>query len=341
MEDGIRLMDATEQEPGESAMERQALGIELVSQEQREVPVHGVWVGGELDLAVLMPLIACLCTSEPLLVLVVGERVPYGFAARVQDTCQAGRVEVVRFLLLDGGERAVLGGDPQGWWLIRLRRRLADAGILSLVCRYVEADEAARFLPLYLEWKQRFYLEMGGRCDQSGARLEVVAQALGMDKRIGQGWLFPGAGGAAQEREIAGWLREQWTFVKQKTNVSRIAFWGAPSVLRAVLPQEKAGERICLYIPAQTEKPNDLPVIWRTCADPLETLDDADVLMIAGADRLVRELALTQLVFRMRQPVVIDACSCYPLQEAEAFAIRYRSFGQNTNVWNGSDYNRV
>jgi hypothetical protein len=42
---------------------------------------------------------------------------------------------------------------------------------------------------------------------------------------------------------------------------------------------------------------------------------------------------LMELAKRMRQPVVIDACSCYPLQEAEGYWIMYRTYGQKTNVW--------
>ncbi|MFM1655421.1 hypothetical protein ACI7RC_25485 [Brevibacillus sp. B_LB10_24] len=276
------------------------------------------------------------------LVLLYGDRVRHDLADQLNDR-NGHLYESVRLLLFEHDNRAVIGGMAGSAWIGRLRRLLARQGMISLVCRGVEVDEIARHLPIYLEWKHRFYQLMGTECDRSGARLSVVAQALGMDKRVGQGWLAPTCrlpiGCAAQETE--NWLHQQWQVVLQKTNVEVIAFWGQVSSAWTKLLNITQGKQVRLYIPAGAGKTNVAGNGWQFFDSPLDTLQQADVLLITDADQRIREAALEEITRRMRSPIVLDACSCYPLAEAEAAGLAYRTYGQNTNIWNGAAYNRV
>ncbi len=268
--------------------------------------------------------------AQPSLLLVYGDRIPYGFAEEMQTLFLAPQWEVVRLFSFVGGERALIGGSPTGTWITRLRRQLADREVISLVCRIREVDEAARQLPLYLAWKERFYLQLGRSCDETGARLEVVSRALGMDKRIGQGWL---TGQPGEESLIPEWLAEECFKLVQKANVRRIALWGSERVWQRIPYLWTGDKEVRVYIPTHLRKPNKPIFQGHVCDSWEETLAGADLLVIGETDEHLRELALSEIVNRMNSPVVIDACACFPLQEAEAFSLCYRTVGQNTNVW--------
>ncbi|MFY0544683.1 UDP binding domain-containing protein [Brevibacillus sp. H7] len=269
-------------------------------------------------------------SAEPGLMLVYGQHVPYGLAEKMKAVWQAPQWEVVRLFLLAGGERALIGGDPDSTWIPRLRRQLAEREVISLICRMGEVDETVRQLPLYLAWKERFYLQLGRRCDDTGVRLEVVSCALGMDKRIGQGWLTAERG---EESPIAEWLAEECSTLVEKANVCRIALWGSEHFWRQVTQDWTSGKEVRLYDPAGKGKPNKPHSRWQVFGSWEETLEGADLLVIGETDERLKEIALPEIVNRMHQPFVIDACACFPLQEAEAFSLSYRTLGQNTNVW--------
>ncbi|NGQ96508.1 hypothetical protein G3578_15190 [Brevibacillus sp. SYP-B805] len=327
--DEIRLIGM---ETGQEQMAVAArLGLTLLPPAENEgatgSAAAGVFVDRPIDAPLLQKRLAALVRSggEPAVLLLVGHKIPYGFADRMAEGLDVP-VEVVRLCLWEGENRALIGGDHRGRWVHRLRRHLAERGLISLLCRCIEVDEAVRHLPLYLAWKQRFYLQLGERCDASGARLEVVAQALGMDARIGQGWLCREAATPEWEREIVAWLARQCGKVREKTKVDRLAFWGPKRLWNAIAMHVPGVREVRLYDPAEAEKTNEPSLLE-------DTLAQADLLVIADADQRIRELGLHVIVSLMRQPFVIDACSCYPLSEAEGFAIPYRTLGQNTNVW--------
>lgn len=300
-----------------------------VNQSAQPDDVSGIYLDRPGDeSAIRERLIAAFSANkgDPALLLLYGEEIPFGFADMIQDKLSRSTVEVVRMAILHGKERVLLGGASTGEWVGRLRRHLAAHRMISLVCRPIEVDEALRLVPAFLDWKSQFYLRMGEQCDQSRARLEVVGQALGMDKRIGQGWLPEEVSFSQLQAGMEAWLRQECRNLKQKTKITRIAFWGGESQLEAVQSIISEQTEIRLYDPYLSVNTNEpWPLI--------ETLDQADLLVIGRANQTVRELGLQELVLRMKRPLVIDVCSCYPLAEAEALQIRYRTFGQNTNVW--------
>lgn len=262
--------------------------------------------------------------KEPALLLLYGEDIPYGYADALREQLASDRIEVVRMAILHGKERVLLGGASTGRWIGRLRRHLANHRKISLVCRPLEVDEALRQLPAFLDWKSCFYLRMGEQCDGSQVRLEVVAQALGMDKRVGQGWLAEESGTMLEAAKEA-WLFKELAQLKEITKIARMAFWGGESQLQTIRHEFFRDAEMLWYEPGSVPKANEQQQL-------IQTLDSADLLVICRANPTIRELKLELIVSQMSRPLVIDACSCYPLAEAEAWQIGYRTLGQNTNV---------
>jgi hypothetical protein len=288
------------------------------------------WLVAEQEDVRHLPRTQTTLSDEPHLLLVYGDQVPCGFAEKLKADFPAPRWEVVRLYLYADGQRALLGGEADGKWIDRLRRDLADRLVISLVCRLREAEEAVRQLSLYLAWKEQFYFQMARRCDETGVRLQVVARALGMDKRIGQGWMRPQP---SDDTLLPGWLAEQCSSLVQKANVHRIALWGGIRFWQRMPLDWLSGKEVRVYATAEGENPNEPPDSWRVFADCPETLEEADLLVIGEADADIKELSLSEIVERMRQPIVIDACSCFPLQETDAHALIYRTIGEKANIW--------
>ena len=267
----------------------------------------------------------------PRLFLVYGPEIPDGWTDR-RATRQAGKGDwdVVRMMLLDDGERALIGGAADSISVQLLRRHLAGRQIVTLVCATREVDEVYRQLPRYLTMKEKFFLELGDRCDELGISLQVVARALGMDKRVGQGWLFPER---PDSRHLCRWIYRETRALVKNPNVQRVALWG-PASFWEQMPAGWLGFReIRMYAHQAKSFPNerlgpDSPsrTAWT------DALEQADLLVIGEADELIREVALEQLGLCMRQSMVVDAAACFPLQEAKAYLKFYRSIGEKTNV---------
>jgi hypothetical protein len=316
---------------GKTCEELQRFGWRVTTcrQGKGESGAVGWLVAGQEDVRQL-PRTKPSLSDEPHLLLVYGDQVPGGLAEELKADFPAPRWEVVRLYLYADGQRALLGGEADGKWMGRLRRDLADRQVISLVCRIREAEEAVRQLSLYLAWKEQFYFQMARRCDETGVRLQVVARALGMDKRIGQGWMRPQP---SDDTLLPDWLAEQCFSLVQKANVHRIALWGGIRCWNRMPLDWLSGREVRLYPAAESENPNELPASWRVFANWPETLEEADLLVIGEANVDIKELSLAEIVERMRQPIVIDACSCFPLQEADAHALIYRTIGENANIW--------
>ncbi|WP_126424653.1 hypothetical protein [Brevibacillus marinus] len=347
--DKLRLMwverDVTSGEPLDAQLIERGLFHPVPQRDDGSV--DGLWIDGPVEPSTLMEAVGRLTAAgrfaeQPLLLLVLGHKVPYPFSLRLATRAAGLPVEVVRLFLVADGERAVLGGEHDGHWLHRLRHRLAAASVVSLVCGLAEAEEIAYGLTRFLACKQRFFHRLAERCDRLGVRFEQVAQGIGMDLRVGQGWLLPPRERTdTLQRQVECWLLRQLKEVGQKTNLSCMAIWGDPTRYPRLIEELRQIDQVRITSGLALQKPNNLPATWESCCTPLDTLDQADVLLILEADAAVRELDLGELVRRMRQPIVIDACACYPLVEAEAYRLMYRTFGQNTNVWNAIAYNRI
>ncbi|MFS0556938.1 hypothetical protein [Brevibacillus sp. 179-C9.3 HS] len=265
------------------------------------------------------------------LTLVYGSEVPYDWAnILLSQFGKAEGYELVRMALFTP-ERVLLGGDPNGRWMRFLCRLLGRYSLVSMVCGMREVDEALRQLPLYLAWKEQFYIELGNRCDERGVSLQQVSRALGMDKRVGQGWLFPSRPDSSL---ICRWLEKECRVSLQKANIQRIVLWGAYALWEQ-MPADWLDEKdVTVYTGEDKPIPNEGMARWTLCDSWQEAVKDADLLVIGNsAGTVIAELPLPELVYGMRQSYVIDAAACFPIQEAQSYFQGYRAIGENTNVW--------
>ncbi|QRG70398.1 hypothetical protein JNE38_00580 [Brevibacillus choshinensis] len=268
---------------------------------------------------------------SPGLLLVYGEEIPYGWTESVTDRGSSlGSWEVVRMALLSEKEKALVGGKPDGEWLRMVCRLLARYQRVSLVCSIREVDEILRQLPMYLSWKERFYLELGERCDQEGISLQTVSRALGMDKRIGQGWLYPNR---LDQAPLCRWIEREGKLAMEKANVHRVVLWGSAIMWNQMDTSWLTGKEVCLLSQEEKQIPNEVFTEYWQCEQWQKALQNADLLVIGTADDIIRELPLKELVHSMKQANVVDACACFPVQETQNVLQSYRAIGEKTNVW--------
>lgn len=265
------------------------------------------------------------------LLLVYGTKIPYGVTQEWIDTYAGnGEWDVVRMAFFAESDRALIGGDPGSEWVRHFCRRLADSGTVTMVLGVQEAEEAIRQLPRYLAWKERFYVELGETCDRQCVSLQRVARALGMDKRIGQGWQYPGR---ADHRQIRQWIERECQHVLGKTNVQRIVLWGPLDFWMQMDHGWLAEKEVCVYAGQDKPFPKEWSSAWSSCPNWTDALENADLLVIAQADGVVEQIPLPELIRPMKQAIVVDAGACFPLAEAQAFVLCYRAIGEKTNVW--------
>jgi len=267
----------------------------------------------------------------PGILLVYGEDIPYGWTKAAMDRfASLAGWEVVRMALFSQKEKALIGGHPGGRWLRTVCRLLARQERVSLVCDIREVDEALRQLPRYLAWKERFFLELGEICDQEGVSLTSISRALGMDKRVGQGWLYPGR---ADHTLLCRWIEREGKLATEKANVDRVVLWGSSLFWNEMDTSWLKGREVCLLSREEKPFPNEVFTEHFFCGDWQKALQNADLLVIGIADDTIRELPLNELVDSMKQANVVDACACFPLQEARNVLRSYRAIGEKTNVW--------
>jgi hypothetical protein len=269
----------------------------------------------------------------PRLLLLYGYDIPHGWAD-AQAAAFPGAWEVVRMMLLAGGERALIGGEPGSFYVELLRRHLADYSIASLVCARREVDEVCRQLPRYLTLKEAFFVELGDLCDELGISLQVVSRAMGLDKRIGQEWLYPER---TDQAHICRWIARETRPLLEKPNVQRVTLWGSPSFWQQMPEGWLKDKEVRLYAKRDGRFPNEVPGLnmsgCTVFSDWAEALQGADLLVIGEADEVIRQLDLNRLSQSMEHSIVVDATACFPLQEAKMYLKIYRSFGEKTNIW--------
>lgn len=287
------------------------------------------------------------------LVLLVGDKLTDSVAYEIVKWLQPFKesVEVVRLLCWTEQKKAIIGSNACEClaaseftarnWHDRLRRGFAVHGYISFVCRYEEAIEIAWAQQILLNQKARFYHMLASRCDEVGARANIVGQGLGMDKRIGQKWLFPNVYDEKTLQLEQDWLEQEWNRLLQQVSVKRLAIWGFSSIFAPDMLAEISCFEVSCYLQACQQKTNNLPRDWHYCKTPLEAAEMADALLIVRHDEDILSVRLDNLYERMAKPYVLDVVDCYPPNEAKLEKICYRTLGQKPNVWNGLDYNGI
>lgn len=207
-------------------------------------------------------------------------------------------------------------------------------------------------------------------CEQTGADVETVLDAVGFDQRIGRMFLYPGIGygGACFPKDVRALIhsghglnintmlldgvedinfRARKNFadkVAQNVKGKNIAIWGlsfkpntddireAPSVfiVQHLLEQ---GYALSVYDPAATTH------IQRLFADklnytedPYETVHQADALCILTEWNEFRQVDLSKVKELMRTPLILDGRNIYAPQKVKDAGFTYYSVGRITHT---------
>lgn len=222
----------------------------------------------------------------------------------------------------------------------------------------------------FLATKISFINEIANICERVGADVEKVAVGMGLDKRIGQGFLKAGIGygGSCFPKDtkaliqIAGNVEYDFEVLKGVVNVNKKQQRKVLSLLYEQLPRVqdkkigvlglafkpktddmreapsipiineliKAGARIYAYDPIAEENA-------RKFLDPsvhyVEKIEGA----IEQADAVLILTELDEILninlsifYRMNYPLIIDGRNCFEINQLEKFQYEYYSIGRNT-----------
>jgi UDPglucose 6-dehydrogenase len=269
-------------------------------------------------------------------------------------------------------DRVVIGTeDPHALRIMMdIYSPLRNAGV-PFVATDVESAELIKYASnSFLATKISFINEMAELCEAIGADVEVVAQGMGLDARIGNQFLHPGPGFggscfpkdtravASIARSSGGRLRIVEAVLEVNDHTRRrmlrkleSAFGTLDGATAAVLGLSfkpdtddvrespavaivrellDSGCRVRAYDPAAMEACRSLLPEVTFCANPSEAATGADGLVIVTEWNQFRKLQFDELKQLMRQPLIVDLRNLYEPQEVADAGLRYVSVGRAT-----------
>lgn len=204
-------------------------------------------------------------------------------------------------------------------------------------------------------------------CEKTGADVERVLDAVGLDKRIGRIFMDPGVGygGSCLPKDVMALntigkklgidtqfldaverinkqSREN-LLVKIKKHITgnRVAIWGlsfkpetddirfAPSlfIIESLLKENKL---ISVYDPAAMGNiQNKFTTTITYCSDPYEAAKNTDGLIILTEWNEFRQVDFVKLKKIMNSPVILDGRNMYSLDSMKKFGFHYYSVGRS------------
>ncbi len=220
----------------------------------------------------------------------------------------------------------------------------------------------------FLSMKISFINALSVICEKSGADVGRVAEGMGMDQRIGRSFLNAGIGfgGFCFPKDlkafigIAGRLgydfrllkeverinEEQmlrfvkkledmlWNLKEKNIGVLGLAFKPntddmrfAPSI--AVIQEiQRQGGRVTAYDPVAMDRSREIMPDIRYASDPYDVAVDADAVVLVTEWDQFKNLDLTKLKSRMRQPVFLDGRNLFLPDEMKRLGFLYAGIGR-------------
>lgn len=220
----------------------------------------------------------------------------------------------------------------------------------------------------FLSMKISFINALSVICEKSGADVGRVAEGMGMDQRIGRSFLNAGIGfgGFCFPKDlkafigIAGRLgydfrllkeverinEEQmlrfvkkledmlWNLKEKNIGVLGLAFKPntddmrfAPSI--AVIQEiQRQGGRVTAYDPVAMDRAREIMPDIRYASDPYDVAVDADAVVLVTEWDQFKNLDLTKLKSRMRQPVFLDGRNLFLPDEMKRLGFLYAGIGR-------------
>lgn len=222
----------------------------------------------------------------------------------------------------------------------------------------------------YLATKISFINAISRICEKVGADIVEVAQGMGMDKRIGPGFLNAGIGygGSCFPKDvdafitIAGKLgcdfalleavkainEQQKTLflnkikdllwiIKDKTiGVLGLSFKPNTDDIRnapsidIIRALQSEGARVKIYDPSSMEKAAGLLGNAKFCKDPYETCKGSDCLLIVTEWDEFKELDFSKVKKMLKRPFIIDGRNIYDPQRMKKLGFTYAGIGRRS-----------
>ncbi len=252
--------------------------------------------------------------------------------------------------------------------------RVAD---VPFVVTDVESAELIKYASNgFLATKISFINEIAALCEAFGADVEVVAQGMGLDNRIGPKFLHPGPGfggscfpkdtravaqlarekgqtfriidavleaNEATKSRMLGKIREALGTIEGKTvGVLGLSFKPDTDDIREspalpiVAGLSAGGAAVRAYDPEAMPATRELHPEITYCDSPYDAARGADALVILTEWNQFRALELGRLKERLAQPLVIDLRNIYQPAQMAAAGFRYVSVGRPVGRPEGS-----
>jgi len=261
--------------------------------------------------------------------------------------------------------RIVLGGEDHHRSLHSLRRLLASDEFPVIVTSRRNAELIKYAETAYFATKASFANQLAQLCEGFGTDVDTVTRAIGLDPRIGQGFMGAGMGFTepsflqdvqaliiqAAEHNVETPLfhsiqkvnekQQKWMINQLGERLAplagrTIAVWGIHpyTAIPTITQLLREGMNLRLYDPFRVRELKQLerwghesePLCF--CDSPWETLEGADALTIMAEQQEFRELDLSRLKKMMRDPLVIDGWNLYPTALMKGLGFKYVSVGR-------------
>ncbi len=228
----------------------------------------------------------------------------------------------------------------------------------------------------FLATKISFINEMAALCERLGANVEVVAEGMGLDQRIGRQFLNPGPGfgGSCFPKDtqalahigrshgvtleiVEAVLAVNRTVRARMVDKIRGALGGLEGrtvgvlglsfkpdtddvrespALEIIARLLEEGAQVRAYDPAAMAESRKLMPDVIYCTDPYDCARDADGLVIATEWNQFRKLELHRLREALRHPVIVDLRNVHQPETLSAAGFAYHSIGRPDRLSLGS-----
>jgi UDPglucose 6-dehydrogenase len=343
---------------------------------------------GEADLQYVMQVgrqVAALLEPGQYKVICTKSTVPVGTAKEVEKTIREHAVDGAEFdvasnpeFLREGSsiedfmrpDRVVIGTSTERAEQV-MRDLYRPLYLLEtpVVCTDLESSELVKYASnAFLAVKISYINEIAALCENVGARVDVVARAMGLDGRIGKKFLHAGLGfgGSCLPKDTKAIVQMgaqsgvpmrmisasmdvndelvDRAMAKAEAKVGsldgkRVALLGLAfkpntddvreaPALRLVRGLRERGATVVACDPEAT--PNFLVHIGdlEVCDGPYECAQDADVVMLVTEWNPYRELDLERMLQAMRGSTFIDCRNVYARERLEDLGFQYDCFGR-------------
>ncbi|MBI4401592.1 MAG: UDP-glucose/GDP-mannose dehydrogenase family protein [Nitrospirae bacterium] len=220
----------------------------------------------------------------------------------------------------------------------------------------------------FLATKVSFINEIANLCEQMGADVQVVARAMGLDRRIGPKFLHagPGFGGSCFPKDIAALIQtgekagQEMQIAKAAARVNERQRLLMVEKIRKALGRLKgktvavlglsfkpntndlreapaltiverllaAGCAVRVYDPAALEEGTKTLPGVIPCADAYDAIQGSDALILVTEWNQFRNLDLVRVKAALRRPLFIDLRNVYDPARMAALGLRYISVGR-------------